>query len=322
MHVKHTAGTLPTVSVAEFIKSCPPELGIAVLAGSRELPARLIDSARIQKLGLALAGFAHYIHRGRVQIVGQSEVWYLEQIEKERRRSALSNLSFDDITCIVVTKGLHPPEELVDLCEERGVPLLKSSLVSSSAIETVTSTLLELLAPSMTVHGVLIGMYGIGVMLTGASGVGKSECALDLIMRGHRLIADDAILIKRIGEELEGSSPELIHGFIEIRGLGIVNIRELFGVSVMGKPSRIEVCIELRKWDEIDEVDRLGLETKEETILGTRIPKFILPVSPGRNLATLVETAVRIHLLKAMGVDSAMTLLERHGAALRGEGNS
>ncbi len=313
--------TAPAVSVAEFLKKCPDTLGMEVLAGERELSVRTIDSARIQKLGLALAGFAHYIHKGRVQIVGQSEVWYLEQIEKDRRRTALENLSLDEVTCIIVTKGLDPPDELVAICEERGVPLLKSRMVSSSAIEAVTSTLLEMLAPSVTVHGVLLGMYGLGVMLVGPSGVGKSECALDLIMRGHRLIADDAILIKRIGESLEGSSPELIHGFLELRGLGIVNIRELFGVSVMGKAANIEVCVELRKWEEIDEIDRLGLETREESVLGTKIPKFILPVSPGRNLATLVETAVRVHLLKAAGVDSAQTLLERHVAAMRGEGN-
>ena len=159
-------------------------------------------------------------------------------------------------------------------------------------------------------------------MITGSSGVGKSECALDLIMRGHRLISDDSILIKRIGDALEGSSPELIHGFLEIRGLGIVNIRELFGVSVIGKPEKIEICVELRRWEELDEVDRLGLETREETILGASVPKFVLPVTPGRNLATLVETAVRIHLLKASGIDSAQTLLERHGALLRGEDNA
>lgn len=314
----HGNGALPTVSVEEFVAHCPPEMGLEILAGRDNLPAKRIDSPRIQKLGLALAGFAHYIHEGRVQIVGQSEVWYLEQIEPERRRVALENLDFGKVSCIVVTKGLNPPQELVDIASERGVPLLKSSQVSSSTIENVTNTLLELLAPSVTLHGVLLGMYGIGVMLTGTSGVGKSECALDLIMRGHRLIADDAILIRRIGESLEGSSPELIHGFLEIRGLGIVNIRELFGVSVIGKPEKIEVCIELRRWEDLDEVDRLGIEAREEVILGRQIPKYVLPVSPGRNLSTLVETAVRIHLLKASGIDSAQTLIERHGAMLLG----
>lgn len=309
----------PRVTVAEFVGKCPPEMGLEVLAGAGGLSVKTIDSARIQKLGLALAGFAHYIHEGRVQIVGQSEIGYLDQIAKERRLEALSHIDFGKISCIVVTKGLIPPEELISIAEEKGVPVLKSALVSSSAIEMVTSTLLELLAPSVTLHGVLLGMYGFGVMLTGASGVGKSECALDLIMRGHRLIADDAVLIRRIGDSLEGSSPELIHGFLEIRGLGVVNIRELFGVSVIGKPEKIEIAIELRKWEEMNELDRLGLESHEEKVLGLSVPKFVLPVSPGRNLSTLVETAVRIHLLRAAGVDSAQTLLERYGAMLRSE---
>lgn len=308
----------PSVSIGEFVERCPAELGLQVLAGSDALSARFINSARIQKLGLALAGFAHYIHAGRVQIVGQSEILYLEQIDSDRRREALENLSFDDISCILITKGLKPPDELLAVADERGVPVLKSTLLSSAAIEAVSKSLLQILAPSVTIHGVLLGMYGIGVLLRGASGVGKSECALDLIMRGHRLISDDAVLIKRIGDGLEGSSPELIHGFLEIRGLGIVNIRELFGVSVIGKSKDIEVCVELRPWNEMGEIDRLGLESHEEVILGVSVPKFILPVSPGRTLATLVETAVRIHLLQEVGTDSAQSLIERHGAMLRG----
>lgn len=312
----------PAVSVEQFVASCPPEMGIEVLAGGKSISKRLINSARIQKLGLALAGFAHYIHEGRVQIVGQSEVWYLEQIEQVRRREVIENLKLSDISCILVTKGLNPPAELLEVCEGRGVPVLRSSLLSSSAIESVTKRLLELLAPTVTIHGVLLGMYGIGVLLKGESGVGKSECALDLIMRGHRLIADDAVLIKKIGESLEGSSPELIHGYLEIRGLGIVNIRELFGVSVIGKAKNVEVCIELRKWDDIGEVDRLGLDRQSEEVLGIKIPKVVLPVTPGRNLSTLVETAVRIHLLGEVGADGSESLLERHGRILRGNGQA
>lgn len=310
--------SIPAVTVAEFIGKCPAELGIKVLAGRNGVEQRVINSPRIQKLGLALAGFSHYVHSGRVQIVGQSEVSYLEQIESARRFEALRNLTLKDISCMLITKDLEPPAELLAVAEEGGVPLLKSSLVSSAAIETVTKTLMEMLAPCVTVHGVLLGMFGIGVFLTGSSGVGKSECALDLIMRGHRLISDDAVLMKRIGEALDGSAPELVQGFLEIRGLGIVNIRELFGVSVIGKSKTVEVCVELKKWDETGEIDRIGLEEHEEEILGVKIPKFILPVSPGRTLSTLVETAVRIHLLRKSGFDSAQSLIERHGAMLRG----
>lgn len=310
--------SVQAVTVEAFLAACPNELGMEVIAGQASIKDCFIDSPRIQKLGLALAGFAHYIHPGRVQIVGQSEIWYLEQIEPHRRREVIENLKLDDISCILVTKGLTPPTELTEICDRHGVPVLRSSLLSSSVIEKVAKKLLEMLAPTVTIHGVLLGMYGIGVLLKGASGVGKSECALDLIMRGHRLISDDSVLIKRVGENLEGSSPELIHGFLEIRGLGIVNIRELFGVSVIGQSKNIGVCIELRAWDDAFEVDRLGFERQEEEILGVRIPKVILPVTPGRNLSTLVETAVRIHLLEEAGADTAQSLLEKHAEMLRG----
>lgn len=310
--------SIPSVSVADFVTACKDQLGLDVLAGMDSLGERFIDSPRIQKLGLALAGFAHYIHLGRVQIVGQSEIWYLEQIEPNKRREVIGNLKLDHISCILITKGLEPPPELVEICEEQGVPVLRSSLLSSSAIETVTKRLLEMLAPAVTIHGVLLGMYGIGVLLRGESGVGKSECALDLIMRGHRLISDDAVLIRRIGGHLEGSSPELIHGFLEIRGLGIVNIRELFGVSVIGRANNIAVCIELRAWDDVGAVDRLGFEKQVEEVLGVKIPKVVLPVTPGRNLSTLVETAVRLHLLEAVGADSTQGLLDKHSEMLKG----
>jgi len=163
-----------------------------------------------------------------------------------------------------------------------------------------------------TVSGVLMGMYGMGIMLTGPSGVGKSECALDLISNGHRLIADDAVLIRKIGDRLQGSSPDLIRGYMEIRGLGIVNIRELFGVSVIGRPKPIELCIEFKRWDEYQEVDRLGLDAGNEDILGCSVPKFTIPVTSGRNLSTLVETAVRLHLLRQSGLETQEGLLEDH----------
>jgi HPr kinase/phosphorylase len=169
-----------------------------------------------------------------------------------------------------------------------------------------------MLAPQTMLHGVLLGMYGLGVFLQGESGIGKSECALDLITRGHHLISDDAVWVKKIGDKLEGRSPELTYEHLEIRGLGIINIRDLFGVSAVGKQIKIDLCIELKKWDELGEIERLGLETKETEIFGVRIPKFVLPVSSGRNVSTLVETAVRVHLLRATGYDAAQKLIKKH----------
>jgi HPr kinase/phosphorylase len=308
----------PKISIADFAEKSPPELQIEVLAGKSGLRKREINSARIQKLGLALAGFAHYIHTGRIQIVGQSEIWYLSQLESEKKIEAIKNLNLDKISCILVTKGLEPPDELLEIANENGLPLLRTNLVSSGAINKVSEFLQEVLAPQLTMHGVLMGMFGIGVLILGNSGIGKSECALDLITRGHYLIADDSVLIKKVGEKLEGKSPELIQDYLEIHGLGIINIRELFGVSAIGKGSQIEICIELRKWSEFEEIDRLGITMMEEEIFGLKIPKFILPVTSGRNLSTLVETAVRIHLLKATGYDAAQNLIEKHKTLVGG----
>lgn len=308
----------PKISIAGFIQKLPTELQVEVLAGNGGLEKREINSARIQKLGLALAGFAHYIHTGRIQIVGQSEIWYLSQLDSEKKTEAIKNLNLEKISCILITKGLDPPIELLKIADESDVPLLRTNLISSGAINKVSEFLQEVLAPQMTLHGVLMGMFGIGVLILGSSGIGKSECALDLITRGHYLIADDSVQIKKVGEKLEGKSPELIQDYLEIHGLGIINIRELFGVSAIGKGSQIEICIELKKWSEFEEIDRLGITINEEEIFGLKIPKFILPVTSGRNLSTLVETAVRIHLLKATGYDAAQNLIEKHRTLVSG----
>lgn len=304
----------PKITVAEFVEKTPAEMQIEIVAGKSGLVKREINSARIQKLGLALAGFAHYIHAGRIQIVGQSEISYLSQLENEQRINAFKNLALDKISCILITKNLELADELKDIADENELPVLRTNLISSKAISQVTNFLEEILAPQITLHGVLLGMFGIGILIVGNSGIGKSECALDLITRGHHLIADDSVLIKKIGSNLEGHSPELIQDYLEIHGLGIINIRELFGVSAIGKGKKIELCIELKKWNEFEQIDRLGLETQEQEIFDIKIPKFVLPVSSGRNLSTLVETAVRIHLLRTAGYDAAQTLIEKHKA--------
>lgn len=309
---------VPTISIAEFIEKSSELLDLSVLAGRGGLEKKRISSPRIQKLGLALAGFAHYIHEGRIQIVGQSEISYLNQLPSEKRIRAVKNLDLDKICCILITKSLAPPPELLEIAEEKELPVVRSSNVSSLAISDTARFLQEVLAPHFTKHGVFLGMYGIGVLMLGESGIGKSECALDLISRGHRLIADDAVLIKKIGDRIIGESPEITFEHLEIRGLGILNIRELFGVSAIGKRKQIELLIELKKWDEVFEIDRLGLEIREEEIFETKISKFILPVSIGRNLSTLIETAVRLYLLQTEGLNAAQELFERHAAIVRG----
>ncbi len=301
----------PKISVADFIEKSSAELDIEILAG-KEGKQKQIVSGRIQKLGLALAGFTHYIHEGRIQIVGQSEISYLLQLEKTQRIEAINNLDFEKICCILITKKLEPPAELLEIANERKLPILRTEQISSNAIGIISKSLSEILAPQITLHGVLIGMYGLGVLLLGESGIGKSECALDLIARGHRLIADDAVLIKKIGENLEGFSPELTYEHLEIRGLGIINVRDLFGISAVANSRKIELCIEFKRWKDAVNVERLGLDSCEEEIFGVKLTKFILPVSAGRNLSVLVETAVRVHLLKIAGFDAAQQLIAKH----------
>jgi HPr kinase/phosphorylase len=308
----------PTVTVREFVERAPARLSLRVVAGGRGAAARQIASSRIQKLGLALAGFTHYIHPGRVQIVGQSEVWFLNQLAPQERRDAIRNLALERISCVLITKELAPPEELVEAAEEAGLPLLQTPLVSSAAITVVTEFLQNVLAPRETRHGVLVDAYGLGVLIEGESGIGKSECALDLIVRGHRLVADDTVEVRRVGpDRLEGSAPELLREHMEIRGLGIINIRDLYGVSaIWSGPKTIGLSIRLERWQEMREVDRLGLDDRTIEILGVKVPHVLLPVSPGRNLATLIETALRVHLLRVRGYNAAHSFVARHSQML------
>jgi HPr kinase/phosphorylase len=303
----------PAISVRDFISHAPANLGLRVLAGEAGAAERRLTVARIQKLGLALAGFTNYIHPGRLQIVGQSEVWFLGQLEPEKRAEAIQNLGLERISCVLVTKALDPPAELIEAAEHARLPLLQTTLVSSLAINVVTDYLQEALAPRAVRHGVLLDVYGLGVLIEGTSGIGKSECALDLISRGHRLVSDDMIEVRRIGtEKVIGNAPELLREHLEIRGLGILNIRDLFGVSAISSAKTIDLCIKLERWDRAGEVDRLGIDPRSTEVLGVRVPQVLIPVSPGRNLSTLVETAVRIQLLRSRGYDAAQEFVARH----------
>lgn len=316
------ANQRPVITVGEFLRLAPERLGLRLLAGEAGLAARTLDTARIQKLGLALAGFTHYVHAGRVQIVGHSEVLFLGGLAPERRREAIGHLELGKISCVLVTKGLEPPAELVEAAERAALPLVLTPLVSSAAITLVTEFLQEALAPRELRHGVLMDIYGIGVLLEGQSGVGKSECALDLIVRGHRLVADDLVEIRRTGpEQLLGSAPELLRDHMEIRGLGIINVRDLFGVSAIAGPKSVSLSIRLERWAESHEVDRLGIDARTVEVLGVAVPQVLLPVSPGRNLSTLVEIAVRVHLLRTRGYNAAQEFVDRHAELLGAGGD-
>ncbi len=300
----------PVIQVRAFLSKSVADLGLRVRAGVAGLD-REIFIARIQKPGLALAGFLEYIHPGRVQILGQSEITFLEGLTPKKRRSVITDVCRKEVSCFVITKGLTPPSELVELSDELGVPLLVTRVVSSELIEGITMFLEDQLAPRVALHGVFLDVYGLGVLLLGESGVGKSEAALDLVVRGHKLISDDLVEIRRLGKRLNGAGAELGLYHMELRGLGLINIRDLFGVASVRRQKDLDLVIRLDRWKEGKEYDRLGLDETTHEILGLACPYVEMPVAPGRHLSVLVEVAVRNHLLRLEGREPAKDLAKR-----------
>jgi len=285
-------------------------LGLRLVAGRRGL-RREILLARVQRPGLALAGHTAYIHYGRVQIVGGSEIGYLRTLLPRRRAAALQRACRKRISCFIVTKGLEAPAELRRVTEARGIPLLATRMASTAFIKQLQAFLDERLAPRVHQHAVMVDVFGLGVLIAGESGIGKSECALDLVDRGHRLVADDVVEIKRVGDGLYGAAPELTRYHMELRGLGILNVKDLYGVSAIRLSKRIELVVKLERWKVGRQYDRLGLGTEGVEMLGVDVPQVRMPVAPGRNLALLVEVASRNQLLKERGYDAARRLAER-----------
>lgn len=299
------------ITVRELLTDDGQHLEVELVAGEEGLD-REINSHRIQKPGLAMTGYVDFVKDGRVQVLGESETDYLLSIASEERRRVLERICERQIPCVAVTKSLDGPPELVDLCEANRIPLLRSSLLSSVFIERLTLYLDSHLAPRTSVHGVLVDVYGVGVLITGDAGVGKSECALDLVVRGHRLVADDVVEIRRrAGEILMGRGPDLIRHHMELRGLGILDIEQLFGAASIRDRKRVELVVELERWDEGRDYERLGLDERSHEILEVELPFIRLPVASGRNLSILIEVAVRNLILKLTGYHPALELTRR-----------
>src|SRR5687767_15217437 len=308
----------PQLTVAGLLRSRPDAIGLTLelLSGHAGLE-RAISSPHIQKTGLALAGFHEYLQPGRVLVFGESEVRYLESLA-ETRSSMLAAALAHDIPCVLITGGWQPPAELIEASELYHVPLLRTAVATPMAIAKIGALLENALAVRVVVHGVLMDILSLGVLITGDSGIGKSECALDLVVRGHRLVADDAVEVRRRGEtDLIGTCPELTRHHMEVRGLGVINIRDLFGVASTRMSKRMELVVQLERWDPAREYDRLGLEENAYELFGVRIPLVHMPVAPGRNLAILVEVAARNQLLRARGMNAARDLASRLEQQLR-----
>ncbi|MBP6741979.1 MAG: HPr(Ser) kinase/phosphatase [Deltaproteobacteria bacterium] len=303
------------VSVQSLLE---PEAGLAltVVAGRAGL-LRKIGGARIQKPGLALTGFTQHVHAERMQVLGLTEIAYLRSLDHDAQERGAQSLGALRPCVVVVTRGLEIPPALPSALEQHGVALLSTPLMSSVFINRVQKLLELRLAPTTSVHGVLIDVLGVGVLLLGKSGIGKSEAALDLVLRGHRLVADDVVEIrKRLPDIIVGASSDLIKHHVEIRGLGILNIKDLFGISSVRDTKRVDLVIELSEWNEGEEYDRLGVEERRYAILDVALPMLRVPIRPGRNIASIIEVAARNQLLKQQGKHSARDFQERLSRAM------
>jgi HPr kinase/phosphorylase len=286
-------------------------LHLELLAGKAGLDRR-INNPYPQKTGLALSGFDAAVRGGRVLIFGESEIRYLESLTAEGRDAALHRLYAHDIPAVLITQGFAPPRQLIETADRTAVPLLRTRGGTPDTMSRLGALLDNFLAPRTTVHGVLMDILGLGVLVIGESGIGKSECALDLVVRGHRLVADDAVELRCRAESFVlGTCPELTRHHVEIRGLGLINVQDLFGVASTRNSKRVELVVQLERWEPGKEYDRLGIDDARYDVLGVPIPMIRMPVAPGRNVAMLVEVAARNQLLRTRGAHAARKLVDR-----------
>jgi HPr kinase/phosphorylase len=296
-------------------------LKLKVVAGSKGLGKSCITNPRIQKPDLALAGYLEAVKPGRLQILGESEYSFLATFSDQEASLRLERLMGLDIPCAVSTKGTRPPKTVLAAADAAGVPLLVSPVQTSEVIETISDFLEDVLAPRVQLHGVLIDVFSLGTLIVGDPGIGKSECALELVYRGHRLVADDTVVIRRVHHRgLQGSPHALLENYLELRGVGIIDVRKHFGMTATSPSVSVSLVIQLtkltpearrmeQKWRE-QMMERPSAWTSTQDILGIEIPKYTMVVAPGRDLAIMVETAVRKCLLAQRGIEDERGFLE------------
>ena len=305
-----------SVKLEDMVK----EFDLKNLTEDISLEGRIIETAEVNRPALQLAGFFDYFECERVQIIGIVEYTYLSKLAPEFRLETLSKLFEHKMPCVVVSRGLEPHPEMLFYARESGVPILQTESTTSEFMGELIKWLKVQLAPRTTIHGVLLDVYGEGLLIMGESGIGKSEAALELIKRGHRLVADDAVEIKKVSyTTLVGSCPELIRYFIEVRGIGIINVKQMFGVQSVKDTQEIDLIVKLEPWEKGKQYDRIGLNEQYQDILGNKIVCHTVPVRPGRNLAMICETAAVNRRQKKMGYNAAQAL---NDAIMRGAGQN
>ncbi len=296
------------VSVSKIVE----RLDLKVYTDNIDLKKRRIERSDINRPALQLAGYFLHFDSSRVQVIGNVEYFYTKQLEEEKKLEIYKELLSYDIPCIIFSRELVPEADFVKLAEENGIPVLGTDRPTSEFTAELIYALGELLAPCITIHGVLVDVYGEGVLITGESGIGKSEAALELVRRGHRLVSDDVVEISRINDHtLIGTAPDITRNFIELRGIGIVDVKSLYGVECIREKQQIDLVINLSEWKKDAEYDRMGLEDEYIEYLGNKVVCYSVPIRPGRNLAVICETAAVNHRQKKMGYHAAQELYRR-----------
>lgn len=292
-------------SVQDLFSKYGEHLGLKLIVGSKGMK-RPIKVPEVHRPGLSLSGYLKNYVSQRILIFGNVETIFLKDLSKETRLERLRNVITEQTPAVIVAGRYQPSKELICHCEEEGIPLFRASMTTMNLLSKMTLLLNEEFSPTMTCHGTLVEAFGVGVLIQGDSSVGKSEAALGLIERGHRLISDDVVKIRlREGTYLEGSGPELTRHLMEIRGIGIINVAHLYGAVCVRDDKTVELIVKLEEWDDRRFYDRIGLDEKYCDILGIKVPYHILPVKPGRDVVLLIETIVLNHRLKEMGYNSA-----------------
>ncbi|MDQ0254570.1 HPr kinase/phosphorylase [Evansella vedderi] len=288
------------------------EFNLELLNNEEDVAFRPITTSDLSRPGMEMAGFFTYYPAKRIQLLGKTEMSFFSQLSDVEKKERMERLCTYDTPAIVLSRGMDAPPELIEAGNEVGVPILRSDVTTTRLSSQLTNFLEGQLAPMTAVHGVLVDIYGVGVLITGSSGVGKSETALDLVRRGHRLVADDSVEIRQESEGvLVGRAPDLIKHLLEIRGLGIINVMTLFGAGSVRNFKRIAMSIHLELWDQKKQYDRLGLDEDHVQIFDTDLPKMTVPVRPGRNLAVIIEVAAMNFRLKRMGINAAQQFSEQ-----------
>ncbi|MBR4102113.1 MAG: HPr(Ser) kinase/phosphatase [Oscillospiraceae bacterium] len=299
-----------TVALSKIID----EFKLEVIHMPCEAAEILIDENDVTRPGLQLMGFYEYFNPERIQIIGKMEFAYLSTIDEKTRYERLEKLISQKLPALVITRELPYFDEMLELAKKYEMPLLRSKESTSNFMSGLIAFLNLNLAPRITRHGVLIEIYGEGVFITGESGVGKSETAIELVKRGHRLVADDAVEIRKVSNiSLVGSSPENIRHFLELRGIGIINARRLFGMGAVKMTEKIDLVVEMELWNPEKIYDRMGMDIQYVSLLGVKVPSLTIPVKPGRNLAVILEVAAMNNRQKKMGYNAAMELMNRLG---------